>query len=388
MSLPLAGVRVLDLTRLLPGPFCTLLLRRLGAEVIKLEPLRGGDWVRYLPPHVEGRSAVFDAVNAGKRGLALDLKHAEGPGVVRRMIHGFDVVAEGFRPGVLDRLGIGWETLSAERPSLVWCALTGFGQDGPLAQRAGHDLTYAALGGVLGRNGDAGGPPRPFGLQVADLGGAFTAALGVVAALYESRATGRGRYVDASLTEGALSLGLVAQAMTLAGQPAGRGEDDLDGGKASYRVYTTADGGHFAVAPLEPQFWQAFCEAVERPDLLPRQHLAAGPGEALEQELRALFATRTRAEWEETFSDADACVEPVLDVEELVDHPHHAARGTFLRDGERIQTVVGPRFLGEPPELLSPSPGQGEHSIEVLEEAGFERREIERLLEAGVVAVA
>ena len=385
MSLPLSGIRVLDLTRLLPGPFCTLLLRRLGAEVVRLEPTRGGDWVRFLPPHVGGRSAPFDALNAGKRSLALDLKHPEAPGIVRRLVRGFDVLAEGFRPGVLDRLGVGYQALSTERPSLVWCALTGFGQDGPLSARAGHDLTYAALAGVLGANGDAGGPPRPLGVQVADLLGAFSAALGVVAALYEARQTGRGRFVDASLTEGALSLGLLAQATAFAGTPARRGEGQLDGGAASYRVYETADGGHLAVAPLEPPFWTAFCKAAGRPDLLTRQHLAAGAGEALQAEMEALVASHTRAEWEARFAAADACVEPVLALDELADHPQHAARGAFLRDGARVQTVVGPRFLGEAPELLPPAPTQGEHSVEVLLEAGLPRAEVDRLVEAGAV---
>jgi len=381
-------VRVLDLTRLLPGPFCTLLLRRLGADVIKVEPPAGGDWVRFLPPRVGGCSALFEALHAGKRGIVLDLKHADGPAVLRRLVRGADVLVEGFRPGVLDRLGVGFEALSAERPALVWCALTGFGQDGPLAARAGHDLTYSALAGLLGRSGDAGGPPRPFGTQVADLGGALLAALGTVAALLDARRTGRGRLVDASLTEGALALALPALAPHLAGQPAPRGEGTLDGAAASYRVYETADGRHLAVAPLEPQFWLAFCQAAGRPDLAARQHLDAGPGESLRSELEALVRSRTRAEWEEVLTGTDACTEPVLDLDELQDHPQHVARGVFLRDGERTQVVAGPRFAGEPPELLPPAPAQGQHTREVLVEAGWSAGEVDGLLASGVVAQA
>ncbi len=267
--LPLEGVRVLDLTRLLPGPFCTLMLRRMGAQIVKIEPPGGGDWVRFMAPKVGKVSAMFEALNTGKQGLTLDLKHADGAGILKRMAAQADVLVEGFRPGVMDRLGVGWEELRKVNEALTYCAISGYGADGPYAQRAGHDLNYLALAGVLGQAPPKEGPANPLPVQLADVaGGSMNAAIGILAALFDAQRTGKGRFVDVSMTEGAMQFLLPALADHFAGQTPLRAAGLLTGGAACYRVYTTLDNRELSVGSLEPQFWSAFCAAAGRPDLV------------------------------------------------------------------------------------------------------------------------
>ena len=346
----LDGIRVLDLTRLLPGAYCTLLLADLGAEVIKVEEPGIGDYMRWTPPLVfhgegaPGQSALFDALNRGKKSVALDLKSADGRDALFRLVDTADVLVEGNRPGVMDRLGLGWQHLHGRNPQLVMCSITGYGQDGPYSSRAGHDLNYMAIAGALGLNGPRDGPPVPLSVQVADIGGGgMQAAVAILAALVGVQRGGEGRRIDISMTDGAVSWLALVFAARAAGEHVARGDQRLAGRYPCYRVYECKDGRFYSVGALEPKFWSAFCEAVERPDLVERQY-----AEDLEtqREVERVFATRTRDEWERVLSEVDACCEPVLDVDEVASHPHIAARGVLARTGR------GPRL--------------GEHTEEIL----------------------
>ena len=294
--LPLSDVKVLDLTRLLPGGFCSLLLADLGAEVLKVEDTGMGDYIRWAPPYygtdeqqeLGTRSALYLALNRGKRSVRLDLKSEKGREALLRLVESHDVVLDGFRPGVLDRLGVGYERMREANPGVVFCAITGYGQDGPYTQRAGHDMNYLGLVGLLGLTGAKDGPPVQSGGQIADLGGgALMAAFGVMAALHERRRSGEGQMVDVSMADGALSwLAMVAGRYFCDGEVPRRGEQQLAGGLLCYLPYEASDGW-VTCGALEPKFWAAFCNGVERPDLIEVQFEAPG-SEAWQQGRRGL----------------------------------------------------------------------------------------------------
>jgi crotonobetainyl-CoA:carnitine CoA-transferase CaiB-like acyl-CoA transferase len=387
---PLAGLRVLDLTRLLPGPFATRVLADLGADVVKVEDPRGGDGLRAYPPVAApgGDGVAFHALNHGKRSLALDLSRPEGREAFLRLAARADVVVESFRPGVLDRLGVGWAALHARTPGLVLCSITGYGADGPYAGRAGHDLDYLALAGVLALSGAPAAPVLP-GVQVADLaGGAWPAVVGVVAALVGRAESGEGTHVEVSMAEGALALLSPWLAAARArGAPLARGAELLTGAAACYGVYRTRDGRHVALGALEPRFFAAFCAGVGRPALAARQW--EGGGAALRAELEAIFAARTRDEWAAFAAEHDACVMPVLEGAEPQADPHLAARGAFVEvpvaGGRPVLAVASPVRAGARAAPARPAPRLGEHGAAVLAEAGFTAEEIEALLRASVL---
>ncbi len=392
MALPLADVRILDLTRLLPGPFATMVLADLGADVIKVEdPQGGGDWLRWLPPLAGEQSGAYHALNRNKRSLALDLKRAEGVEAFLRLAASADAVIESFRPGVMDRLGLGYGALRARSPGIVLCSISGYGQDGPYAQRAGHDLDYCAVAGALAANGPPEAP-LPLGVQIADVaGGAWPAVAGVLAALIRRRAGGEGAHVDVSMTEGALATLTLPLAMAWAGgAPIPRGRGLLDGGAACYGVYRTRDGRFVALGALEPKFFGAFCAAVDRPDLIARQHEEDA---GLRAELAAVFAGRTREEWTVFGAEHDVCLAPVLEGDEPRADPQLAARGAFVEvetpwEGRAMPGVASPvRLVGEPAPRRA-APRLGEHGEAVLAEAGFQVAEIAALREAGILGQA
>ena len=388
--LPLSGVRVLDLTRLLPGPFATMVLADLGADVVKVEERGGGDWLRHLPPLAGEASGAFHALNRNKRSLTLDLRRADGVATFLRLARTADVVVESFRPGILDRLGVGWEALRRENPRLVLCSISGYGQDGPYAQRAGHDLGYCALAGVLAANGTPEAP-LPLGIQAADVaGGSWPAVAGILAALVQRETTGEGGHVDVSMTEGALALLAMPLGMAWArGTPLARGREILTGGAACYGIYRTKDGRFVALAALEPKFFAAFCAGVGRPDLAARQ--LQEPQDTLRAELATIFAERTRDEWAAFAAEHDACLAPVLEGDEPRSDPQLRARGAFVEvptpwEGRSIPGVASPvRLRGAGAAPLRPAPRAGEHTEEVLGESGFSAAEIAALREAGVV---
>jgi alpha-methylacyl-CoA racemase len=381
---PLSGIRVIDLSRLLPGPFCTMQLADMGADVIKVEDPDGGDHMRWTPPLVDGQSALFNALNRNKRSLTVNLKDEAGKDVLLRLVEASDVLVEGNRPGVMARLGLGWEVIHARNPKLVMCSITGYGQDGPFASRAGHDLNYMAVAGALGLNGAAGGPPSPLSVQVADIGGgSLQPAIAILAALVGVLQGGEGRWLDVSMTDGAVSWLALALAARGGGEEVGRGDQRLTGRHACYRVYRCGDGRYYSVGALEPKFWTALCAAVGRPDLVEAQFAEGPAGEAVHRAMEEVFASRTRSEWERALAGLDACCEPVLDLDEVSSHPQVVARELITARDTGVE--VRPAVQLRRDWRRSDAPRLGQHTDEVLEELGFDRSRLEALRRGGVI---
>ena len=413
MSLPLSGIRVLDLSRLLPGGFCSLLLADFGAEVLKVEDTGAGDYIRWAPPYYEGaedsaKSALFLALNRNKRSIRVDLKTEGGREVLLRLVREYDVVLESFRPGVLDRLGVGYERMREVNPGIVYCAITGYGQSGPKRDASGHDMNYLGLIGLLGLSGEKDGPPVQAAGQIADLGGgALMAAFGILAALRErdgvggrtSQADGRparagsgeGQMVDVSMADGALSwLAMVAGQYFADGVVPRRGEQMLAGSVVCYRPYECADGW-VTLGALEPKFWQAWCRGVGREDLIERQF--EKPGSDAHAQVVEVFKGRTRAQWTQFATEYDCCLEPVLEVDE-------ALASDLVGEREMVVTLDQPgvpdgvRQLGIPVKLdrtpgqhnRLPGPSLGEHTEQVLRAAGYSEEQVAELVEQGAVA--
>ncbi|TMB75728.1 MAG: CoA transferase [Chloroflexi bacterium] len=381
LSMPLTGIRILDLTRLLPGAYCTLLLADMGADVIKVEEPGAGDYMRWTPPLAGGQSALFNAINRNKRSVTLNLKADAGRDLLLRLVQGADVLVEGNRPGVMDRLGLGWEVVHARNPRLVMCSITGYGQDGPFASRAGHDLNYMATAGGLGLNGERDGPPVPPAVQVADIGGGgLQPAVAILGALVGVQRGGEGRWIDASMTDGAVSWLALALATHAGGETVARGHQRLSGRFACYRVYACKDGGYYSVAALEPKFWSALCSALERPDLVDLQY---SDDSVVHVALEEMFASRTRLEWQRRLSALDACCEPVLDIDEVPSHPQIAARR--LIETHETGVEVRPAIRLSEGWRRRDAPRLGEHSKEVLAELGIDDSTLEELKTAGVI---
>jgi alpha-methylacyl-CoA racemase len=395
MTRPLEDVRILDLTRLLPGGFCTLLLADLGADVIKVEDTGQGDYVRWAPPYYGSeehtplgtRSAIYLSLNRNKRSVRLDLKQERGRQALIKLAENADVLVESFRPGVLDKLGIGFDVLRQANPALVYCPITGYGQDGPNRDRAGHDMNYLGLNGVLSLTGARDGPPIQSGAQIADLGGgALMAAVGILSALHEARRSGEGQLVDVSMTDGSLAwLAMEAGRYFGSGEVPKRGEVMLSGGIICYRPYEAKDGW-VTCGALEPKFWAAFCKGVGREDLV--QHQFEKPGSPAHAQVAEIFRGRTREEWRAFNDQHDAMIEPVLELDE-------ALSSELVREREMVVSYEQPE-LGEvkqlgfpiklsrtPAEVHRPAPALGEHTMEVLQEAGYSSEEVQALEESG-----
>jgi alpha-methylacyl-CoA racemase len=399
---PLAGLRVLDLTRLLPGGFCTLLLADLGADVVKVEDTGAGDYLRWSPPFYEGpaegaRSAHFIALNRNKRSIRIDLRNERGREVFLALVRDADVLVESFRPGVLERLGVGYARCAQENPGLVWCSISGYGGDGPLSARAGHDLNYLAAGGLLALSGERDGAPGQAAGQIADLGGgALMALVGIFAALRErdggggQAGSGRGQQVDIAMFDGALSwLALPAARYLATGVAQRRGELELAGGLVCYRPYRCADG-YVALGALEEKFWRAFCVGIGREDLLPHQF--DPPGSEAHGRLEEIFLARTRAQWELFAAEHDCCLEVVRELDEALASEQVAAREMVVKvDQPGASAPV--RALGIPIKLSRtpghhdrlPAPAPGQHTRELLTQAGYTEQQIELLIAEGAL---
>jgi alpha-methylacyl-CoA racemase len=392
----LEGIRVLDLSRLLPGGFCSLLLADFGAEVLKVEDTGMGDYIRWSPPYHEGaddsaKSALFLALNRNKRSIRLNLKHDRGKEVLLRLVREYDVVLESFRPGVLDRLGVGYERMREENPGIVYCAISGYGQDGPNRDRSGHDMNYLGLIGLLGLTGERDGPPVQSAGQIADIGGgALMAAFGILAALRERDRSGEGQFVDVSMADGSLSwLAMVAAQYFADGVVPKRGGLPLAGALLCYRPYACSDG-YVTLGALEPKFWQAWCNGVGREDLI--EHQFEAPGSDAHAEVERIFLERTRDEWTAFASQHDCCLEPVLDLDEALDSELVKAREMVVEldqpgSAEPIRQLGVPVKLSRTPGgVHAPGPALGEHTKDVLESLGYDADDMAALEEDGAVA--
>jgi len=388
LAVPLGGVRVLDLTRLLPGNYCAWLLSSLGADVIKIEDPGAGDYMRSFGAQVDGMGATHHVVNRGKRSLVLDLKQAEGVRALLELARTADVVVESFRPGVLDRLGAGWEQLHAVNPALVLASITGFGPSGPLAKTAGHDINYMAFSGLLDRMRSGDQAPQLPAVAIADVvGGGLVTALGVVALVLRARQTGEGGRIESAMAEAIALLPSLMLCDELAGQAAGPpGRDTYDGGSPWYRIYRLADRGFAAVGAIEERFFASLCTLIARPDLAAALADPARQGE-IEAALTAEFASLTWDEAQDKYAGNEACVNFVYTAGDMIGSEHARERGLFQSGpGLPFPVPAAPfTFDGSRLPEKGPAPRQGEHTVQVLQEAGFDAERISKLLAAQIV---
>ena len=377
---------MLDLTRLLPGAMATLHLADMGADVIKIEDTAAGDYSRTMGRVRDGMSDSFRLLNRNKRAMRLDLKQARGREAFLKLAERADVVVEGFRPGVVAKLGVGYEAVSAVNVRIVYCSISGYGQDGPYAQRAGHDINYTGYAGVGDQIGTAGAPVVP-NFQIADLlGGALVPAMGILAALLDARSSGRGRYVDVSMTDAALAhavfplLGLLER-----GKAPARGTGMLDGGLPCYNVYRTQDGRFMAVGALERKFWATLCDILGCPDLGEKHLVYGADAEPVKARLEKIFASRTQREWTELFAGADCCVSPVLRIDEALANEQLRARRMVIDAGGVTQLALPLKMSEFRFGIERGAPAAGEHTDQILREAGYGDAEIAALRNEGVI---
>jgi alpha-methylacyl-CoA racemase len=382
MSGPLTGIRVVEIGGIGPGPFCAMLLADLGADVLRVDRVVGGGLVGPSEDH------ATELLNRGRRSIAVDLKHPEGPEVVLRLVEQADALMEGFRPGVAERLGIGPHDCLARNPRLVYGRMTGYGQDGPMAQAVGHDLNYIAQSGALSMIGRRDQPPTPPLSLIGDFGGGgMVLALGIAAALVERERSGAGQVIDAAMVEGAALLATPFYGYVQTGAwSTERGTNIVDSGAPFYDVYETADGRWLSVAAMEPRFYAALLELLGLDaDELPDQH-DHDSWPAMKERFAAVIATRTRDDWCAAAEGVEACVAPVLGVEEVEDDPHLAARNAFVRHNGLLQPAPAPRFSRTPTALSLRPPLPGEHTAEALADWGFDEAQIADLQRQGAIA--
>jgi len=387
---PLEGVRIVELAGIGPAPFCAMLLSDMGAEVIRVDRASnvGHDDSRVGGP--TGEEHRFNLLARGRRNLAVDLKNPAGVAAVLRLIDRADALIEGFRPDVMERLGLGPKVCLARNPKLVYGRMTGWGQDGPIAHTAGHDINYIALSGVLHTIGEAGGPPVPPLNLVGDFGGgALYLAMGVLAGITSARVTEKGQVVDCSMVEGSASLMTMMYAALASGAwTEERGKNRTDGGAHYYHVYETRDGEHVAIGAIEPQFYALLLKHTGLAgESLPEQTDRAQWPE-MQHRLAGIFKTKTRAEWTQIMQQTDICFAPVLRMSEALDHPHNRHRNSFVAIDGIAQPAPAPRFLGTPSQVQRPPARIGEHTGAVLRDWGFSSDEIAELHRNGAVKSA
>jgi alpha-methylacyl-CoA racemase len=385
MSQALSGLKVLDLTMNLPGPYMTWLLADMGADVVKIENPVGGDYARALGASPSGKNSLFfEAVNRNKKSVGLNLKHPEGRRLFLELLDTYDVVAEGFRPGTMDNLDLSFETMSKRQPRVIQVSISGYGQDGPNRLRAGHDVNYLSLAGIIGVTGTKEGESVIPGIQIADLaGGSLMAMTGLLAAVIQRQNTGKGQMVDVSMFHGSLSLATMIYSGVASGmdQPIPGGMF-LTGKIPCYRLYRTKDDRYMSLGALEFKFWQNFCTAVDRQDLMGNQF--GGP--EIIDELVKIFASRTLDEWVALMKDHDSCCEPVLKLDDAVNSELVKSRNMIQQIEEGQQLLASPlSFSDSPSAEYRPSPGLGEHTQEILSQLGLSKDDFERLSSEGVI---
>ena len=380
-KLPLNGIRVLDLSRLLPGPYLTQLLVDLGAEVIKVETPVIGDYSRLIPPEMD-LHGLFESVNRGKKSLAINYRNKRGRELLLELVKTADVILEGFRPGRMNKLGLGYEVMKEIKSQIIYCSLSGFGQSGPYRDRAGHDPTYLALGGALSLNSRQGEKPVPYGLPVADLSGAMLAAIAILAALVAVRSSSQGMYLDIALLDGVISwMTPLALSTLLTGNNVQAGTHPLLGGLATFNnLYETADGKYLILGALEPTLWSEFCKVMNRPDWLPRQF-----DRTLGEELSGAIISKTEKEWLSAFAESDGCLEGVNSVADLLSQPQVIARGYIRMENGKPVSIESP-FVFARRELSAP-PRLGQHTRQILEELNVSDSELDTLKSSKVIAL-
>ena len=391
MTLPLVGIKVLDLTRLLPGPFCSLLLADFGAEVIKVEQPGPGDYIRWYPPLIQDTSGIFLLLNRNKKSLTLNLNTVAGKEIFYRLVREADVVLEGFRPGVAKKLGIDWATLQEINQGLIYCSISGYGQDGPYAAKPGHDINYLGYAGVLGITGRAGQAPALPGVQIADIGGgALMAAIGILLALAARGRTGRGQFVDVAMLDGVIAwLPIVAGSFFVDGAVPGPGETRLTGKYACYDVYRTKDGRYVSLGALEPHFWEKLCRFLGRAEYIKWQFVDEKQDE-LRVFLNEQFLSRSRDEWVAIFEQIDTCGGPVYDLAEVFTDPQVLHRRmvfelTHPRLGKIKQLGFPIKLSATPAQVRQAPPEPGEHTAEILTGLGYSPADLEAWRREGVI---
>lgn len=375
MTLPLQGIRVLDLSRLLPGPYCSQLLADFGADVVKVEDVDRGDYLRDFPPCGDRWSVLYDSVNRNKRSITIDLKQDAGKEVLRALVRQYDVLLEGFRPGVMDKLGLGYESLRELNPRLIYCAITGYGQDGPYKLQGGHDINYLSFAGITGLFGEQDGKPAMGDIQIADIGGgALMAVIGILLALQARSVTGRGQFCDISMLDGVVSWLPFILAKFGAGEKPVRGTGLLGGSYACYQVYPTADGRYVSLGALEEKFWAGFCRLTGHGDYIDRQMDPAAQPEML-RSLQEMFRQKSQADWLEFFAGQDICLSPVNDLAQVLEDRQIRHRRMIVPvSGEKSTLLLTgiPIKLSDTPGRIQPgSPAQGEHTRQILGEIGY-----------------
>ena len=388
----LKELKMLDLSRLLPGPYCSLLLADLGMEVLKVEDLEQGDYTRMLGPIRKKDSANFLALNRNKKSMKLNLKVKEGKKIFYKLIQSYDIVLESFRPGVMDRLGIGYQELKKRNSRVILCSLSGYGQDGPYRERSGHDINYIGLGGVLEITGQKNGDPILPGVQIADIGGGgMMAAIAILAATIHREKTGEGQFLDISMMDGVVSwLSMHAGKYFMDGELPKRGDMHLTGRYACYHIYATKDERYISLGAMEQKFWKNFCEAIGRRDLVYKQYIEGEEQLRVTEEIQKLFKTKTQKEWVDFFKNVDACGEPILTFEEVFQHPQVLHRQMVMEYEHPVEGKI--RQVGNPIkssqfpfEIRTPSPAWGEHTMEVLKAIGYSEEEIKHFKEVKAI---
>jgi len=377
---PLYGLRVLDLTRLLPGALCTQHLADMGADVIKVEDTGQGDYARSM-------RGYFRLVNRNKRSMRIDLKHEQGRAIFFRLLETADVLFEGFRPGVVQRLGIDYETVSAIKPAIVYCSLSGYGQDGPYCLKAGHDLNYCSEIGVTDQTGEADGDPVVPNFQIADMiGGTLGSAMGILAALVDVQRSGQGRYVDVAMADCTLAHSIMPMMdFNETGRATGRGRSFLSGGLPWYSIYRTRDDKYMALGALEQKFWQAFCETVDRPDWIDKQSADEQTLEAMREELATLFNSQPQQYWVDRFRDVDCCLSPIIAQDQVVRHEQFRARRMVIDRKGYLEYGFPLKISDFEFAVNREPPEHGQHTGEILTELGYAAENIEAARASGII---
>jgi crotonobetainyl-CoA:carnitine CoA-transferase CaiB-like acyl-CoA transferase len=392
MAGPLSGIRIIDLTRLYPGPFGTQLLGDLGAEVIKVEDKNSPDTIRFYPPVYVKEGAGYISVNRNKKSLALDLRSDKGKEIFFKLVEKSDVVVEQYRPGVLDKMGLGYEKGKSVNPRIIYCSITGFGQTGPYAKIPGHDLNYMGLAGISDIIGSKGGDPAIPGIQVADVaGGGLMSVIGILSAIIARKTTGKGQYVDISMFDGILPfVGMVFSYLNAGGQSQERGDMFLSGSLICYNIYRTKDGRHMTLGALEIKFWEKFCNLIGKPEWLNKQFIQGEERDQIHAELSKICLTRTHQEWVDILKGQETMCEPVMKVDELEKNPHAIARNMIVEydhptEGKIKSIGIPIKFSDTKADKITPPPVLGQHNDEILELIGYDHAQTDKLRKEGII---